>query len=169
MTDTVVHRTSAKPEPSPRRRIAALVAAALTAVVLSAITPWPRGFQGTPTGDAALMSEVAQALGGGHWQHVAAARIDGDEVTFAVTGAHEHSDCEIGSITKTFPADLLADAIERGEIDTESRLGEVWPDLDGEIAEVTLESIAMHRSGLPRLAPAPSFADAVLSILANYL
>ena len=169
MTDTVVHRTSAKPEPSPRRRIAALVAAALTAVVLSAITPWPRGFQGTPTGDAALMSEVAQALGGGHWQHVAAARIDGDEVTFAGTGADEHTEFELVSITNTFPADLFADAIDRGEIDTETRLGEVWPDLDGEIAEVTLESIAMHRSGLPRLAPAPSFADAVLSILANYL
>src|SRR5699024_8609076 len=124
MTDTVVHRTSAKPEPSPRRRIAALVAAALTSVVLSATAPWPRGFQGTPPGDAALMSEVAQALGGGHWQHVAAARIDGDEVTFAGTGADEHTEFEIGSITKTFTAALFADAIDRGEIDTETRHGE---------------------------------------------
>lgn len=169
MTVTDVHRTSAKPEPPPRRRITALIAAALTAAVLAAITPWPRGFQGTPTGDAALMGEVAHALGGGHWQHVAAARIDGDEVTFAGTGADEHTEFEIGSITKTFTAALFADAIDRGEIDAETRLGEVWPNLDGKIAEVTLESIAMHRSGLPRLAPAPSLVDGMLSILSNYL
>src|SRR5699024_12731014 len=115
MTDTVVHRTSAKPEPSPRRRIAALVAAALTAVVLSALTPWPRGFQGTPTGDAALMSAVAQALGGDHWQHVAAARIDGDEVTFGCTGAGEHTEVGIGSMTKEHTATPLHHPMDRGE------------------------------------------------------
>jgi CubicO group peptidase (beta-lactamase class C family) len=153
----------------PRRRIAAIIAAALTAVVLAAITPWPRGFQGAPTGDAALMAELDEALGSKHWQHVAAARIDGDEVTFAGTGADEHTEFESGSITKTFTAALFADAIGRGEIEADTRLGEVWPQLDGKVAKVTLESIAMQRSGLPPQVPAASFGDGVATTLANYL
>lgn len=169
MTVTGEHRTSAITAAPPRRRIIALIVAALTAAVLAAITPWPRGFQGAPTGDAALMAELEGALGSKHWQHVAAARIDGDEVTFAGTGADEHTEFEIGSITKTFTAALFADAIDRGEIEVDTRLGEVWPNLEGEVAEVTLESIAMQRSGLPSQVPAPSAVDGVATMLANYL
>lgn len=166
MHESDANRTSAgRP---PRRRIA-LLAAALTAAVFAAITPWPRGFQGEPTGDAVLMAELEDALGSNHWQHVAAARIDGDEVTFAGTGADEHTEFEIGSITKTFTAALFADAIERGEIEADTRLGEVWPDLQGKATEVALESIAMQRSGLPPQKPWSGFAEGFSGILANYL
>ena len=58
MTDPDAHRTSASASPPPRRRWAALIVAGLTAAALAALTPWPRGFQGAPTGDAALMAEV---------------------------------------------------------------------------------------------------------------
>jgi CubicO group peptidase (beta-lactamase class C family) len=163
------NRTSEPPARSPRRRSVALAVAALTAVALAALTPWPRGFQGAPTGDAELMAEVEQALGGKHWQHIAAARVDGDEVAFAGTGADEHTEFEIGSITKTFTAALFADAIDRGEIDADTRLGEVWPDLEGKVAEVSLESIAMQRSGLPAQKPWSGFAEGLTSILANYV
>ena len=115
------------------------------------------------------MAEVEQALGGKHWQHIAAARVDGDEVAFAGTGADEHTEFEIGSITKTFTAALFADAIDRGEIDADTRLGEVWPDLEGKVAEVSLESIAMQRSGLPAQKPWSGFAEGLTSILANYV
>ena len=169
MTATDAHRTSAAAPPPPRRIGIALLAAALTAAVLAAITPWPRGFQGTTTGDAELMAGLEDALGSQHWQHVAAARIDGDEVTFAGTGADEHTEFEIGSITKTFTAALFAEAIDRGEVKADTRLGEVWPDLEGKVAEVTLESIAMQRSGLPSQEPAPSFSDGVMSVLSNYI
>jgi CubicO group peptidase (beta-lactamase class C family) len=154
---------------APRRRIIALAAATLTAVTLAVLTPWPRGFQGTPTGDAELMSELAQTLGSKHWQHIAAARIDGDEVTFAGTGADEHTEFEIGSITKTFTAALFADAIDRGEIDADTRLGEVWPDLHGKVAEVSLESIAQQRSGLPSQKPWSGWGEGLSGILANYV
>ena len=169
MTDSDLNRTSAAAGRPPRRMGFALLAAALTAAVLAAITPWPRGFQGTPTGDAELMTELEDALGSQHWQHVAAARIDGDEVTFAGTGAEEHTEFESGSITKTFTAALLAEAIDRGEVKADTRLGEVWPELEGKVAEVTLESIAMQRSGLPSQEPAPSFGDGVMTMLSNYL
>ena len=169
MTVTDDHRTSAAAGRPPRRLGIALLAASLTAAVLAAITPWPRGFQGAPTGEPELMAELEDALGSRHWQHVAAARVDGDEVTFAGTGAHEHTEFEIGSITKTFTAALFAEAIDRGEVKADTRLGEVWPDLDGKVAEVTLESIAMQRSGLPSQEPAPSFSDGVMSVLSNYI
>ena len=169
MTVTDDHRTSAAAGRPPRRLGIALLAASLTAAVLAATTPWPRGFQGAPTGDPELIAELEDALGSRHWQHVAAARIDGDEVTFAGTGADEHTEFEIGSITKTFTAALFAEAIDRGEVKADTRLGEVWPDLDGKVAEVTLESIAMQRSGLPSQEPAPSFSDGVMSVLSNYI
>ena len=169
MTEIDVNRTSAAAGRPPRRMGIALLAAALTAAVLAAITPWPRGFQGAPTGDAELMAELEDALGSQHWQHVAAARVNGDEVTFAGTGADEHTEFEIGSITKTFTAALFADAIDRGEVEADTRLGEVWPDLEGKVAEVTLESIAMQRSGLPPQEPAPSFGDGVMSVLSRYI
>src|SRR5699024_5570056 len=66
-------------------------------------------------------------------------------------------------------AALFADAIDRGEIDADTRLGEVWPDLEGKVAEVSLESIAMQRSGLPAQKPWSGFAEGLTSILANYV
>ncbi|MGO0605455.1 serine hydrolase domain-containing protein [Brevibacterium linens] len=161
--------TSAQSAAPPRRRMAALLAAAVTALVLAAITPWPRGFQGAASGDASLMAEVEQSLGSKHWHHVAAARINDDEVTFGGTGADEHTEFEIGSITKTFTAALFADAIGRGEIEADTRLGGVWPDLDGKVAEVTLESIAMQRSGLPQQKPWSGWGEGISGILANYV
>ncbi|MCM1010984.1 MULTISPECIES: serine hydrolase domain-containing protein [unclassified Brevibacterium] len=161
-TDTDTRRT-------PRRRAIAVTAAALTAIVAVLLTPLPRGFQGDVTGDEALMEATAAALGSGHWQHVAVAKVDGDTVTTAGTGADATTEFEIGSLTKTFTAALFADAIDRGEVTEGTRLGEIWPQLDGKAAEVTLSSLAMQRSGLPRVEPAPSVGDAVASVLASYL
>jgi hypothetical protein len=55
------------------------------------------------------------------------------------------------------------------KIDADTRLGEVWPDLEGKVAEVSLESIAMQRSGLPAQKPWSGFAEGLTSILANYV
>lgn len=153
----------------PRRGLAAIIAAVIVGTLLVLITPFPRGFQGETTGDAALVEQVEETLGRQHWHHVAAAKIDGDDVTWGGVGADENSEFEIGSITKTFTAALFADAIERGEIDEDTRLGDVWPELDGDVAEVTLASIAMQRSGLPRLEPATNFRDGFASVLSGYL
>ena len=153
----------------PRRRLTAILTAAIAVVLLLLITPLPRGFQGEPTGDPTLLGELEGALGSAHWQHIAAAKVDGDQVTVAGAGADEHTEFEIGSITKTFTAALYADAVERGELSEDTRLGEVWPSLHGDVAEVTLSSIAMQRSGLPAQEPALSFGDGVASIMANYL
>ncbi|WP_350269948.1 serine hydrolase domain-containing protein [Brevibacterium sp. CBA3109] len=168
-TDTM-HTNAATTDPSPPRRgISAVMAAAIATGLLLLITPFPHGFQGEPTGSAAFVDEVEKALGSKHWHHFAAAKIDGDEVTWSGVGADENSEFEIGSITKTFTAALFADAIERGEIDENTSLGDVWPDLDGDVAAVRLTSIAMHRSGLPSREPAVSFGDGLASIVSRYI
>lgn len=62
---------------------------------------------------------------------------------------------EIGSITKAFTAVLLADLVEEGAVELETRvqrlLGEnvTVPTRNG--AEITLEHLSSHSSGLPRL------------------
>lgn len=165
-TDTGPHTQTGHP---PRRRILPVVIAASVALALLLITPFPRGFQGEVTGDPALMDAAAEALGSGHWNHLAVVRVNGDTVTEAGTGADGRTQFEIGSITKTFTAALFADAIERGEVEESTRLGEVWPELDGDVAEVTLGAIATQRSGLPRQEPAPSVGDGLATVLAGYL
>ncbi len=62
---------------------------------------------------------------------------------------------EIGSITKTFTATLLADMVERGDMKLEDPInrflpkGVKSPSRSGQT--ITLEHLATHRSGLPRL------------------
>ena len=57
---------------------------------------------------------------------------------------------EIGSITKTFSGQLLADAIARGEVKASDPLSTHLPELAGTPAgEATLEEVASHRSGIP--------------------
>ena len=59
---------------------------------------------------------------------------------------------EIGSITKTFTGQLLADAIARGEVKASDPLSTHLPELAGTPAgEATLEEVASHRSGLPSI------------------
>lgn len=168
-TDTTDTNISQPNSPPPRRRLSAIIAAVVAVVLLLLITPLPRGFQGEVTGDAALVSELGDILGSKHWHHVAAAKITGDAVTVGGVGADENSEFEIGSITKTFTAALFADAIERGEIDEGAKLGEVWPDLDGDVAEVTLTSIATQRSGLPKQEPATSIGDGLATFASRYV
>ncbi len=66
-----------------------------------------------------------------------------------------HTLFEIGSITKTFTGLLLADAIERGTVDPSTPVRSLLPDsialAPAESTTITLEHLATHRSGLPRL------------------
>lgn len=69
----------------------------------------------------------------------------------AVRGCGEDDDFEIGSISKAVTGMLYFDALARGEVRGDQRLGE-WLDLRGsDAAAVTLSSLSTHSSGLPRL------------------
>lgn len=62
---------------------------------------------------------------------------------------------EIGSVTKTFTGLLLADAIERGRVEASTPVAGLLPDSvalgPADSTTMTLEHLATHRSGLPRL------------------
>lgn len=76
---------------------------------------------------------------------------------------------EIGSVTKLFTALLLADLVASGVVRLTDRVPEFLPAgtaLAPRLAEVTLEQLACHRSGLPRLPPGVmmrSFSRAALT------
>lgn len=62
---------------------------------------------------------------------------------------------QIGSITKAFTNLLLAELVARGEVAYSTTIGDVLGDemtfANPAVADITLEQLATHRSGLPRL------------------
>ena len=136
------------------RRILAGALAAATLVAGAAFVPWQRGLTGAPTGDAQFAAALAPHLDAGYLRSVSAASVETDgTVRFAGWHAEEHDQFEIGSITKTFTAALLADAIERGELTAGTTLGEVFDELTGTSAgDLTMEQLATQHTGLPKSA-----------------
>lgn len=82
-----------------------------------------------------------------------------------------HTIYEIGSVTKVFTSLLLAEAVKRGEVSLDTPLSRVLPPdvkppkRDGQ--EITLEQLATHSSGLPRI-PSNMVADSLVNPYADY-
>ncbi|WP_409235570.1 serine hydrolase domain-containing protein [Streptomyces sp. PA5.6] len=105
-------------------------------------------------GDQQLATRLGELLGPRH--PIAAAAVvtsAGTRVASRATNldANLDADYEIGSVTKAVTGLLYADALTRGEITPDTRLGELLPLADAPAARVTLRSLSTHRSGLPRL------------------
>lgn len=92
---------------------------------------------------------------------VAVALLDGGDVRTAFIGAAHETVFETGSITKTFTGLLLADAIERGEVELDDTLGEHLDLGTSPAASVTLGDLAAHRSGLPTFPTDPEWRERV--------
>lgn len=136
-----------------RPRTVWIIAAACTAVALSiglAFRPGPSTLPNASTGDAELAATVRE-LAGDDRKAVIAAVVTPDGTRTTTIGADPDTRFEIGSISKAFTGLLLADAIERGEVTATTRVGELLDLGDAPVADVTLEQLATHRSGLPRL------------------
>ncbi|GAA0941297.1 serine hydrolase domain-containing protein [Nonomuraea longicatena] len=112
------------------------------------------------------LAERVRTLLGPRHPVAAAALISASGVTLAAIGADLDADFEIGSISKAVTGLLYADALERGEIRPDSTLGELLPLGDVPAARVRLDSLARHRSGLPRL---PASAQPLRRTLALWL
>jgi CubicO group peptidase (beta-lactamase class C family) len=144
------HVDHAQKPPHRRYMMVALVLAAIVAgvAVVGALTrPSPPSLSTTVTGDADLAARARPLLPGA-LDRVSIVVLDGSTVTYAHFGANEATEYEIGSITKTFTGQLLADAIQRGEVTAETRLGALLPLAGAPVADVTLAELASHRSGL---------------------
>jgi len=151
----------------PSRKTLLVLAGALAAGLLAAATvgPHPPRLGPERTGDPVLAARALEALGGpqGH-RSVAVAWVEDGEVTTAGLGATGRAGepvdgdtpFETGSVAKGLTALLLADAVDRGEVRLDEPLGALVPgtSLAGSGA-ATLQEVATHRSGLPRLDPSP--------------
>jgi CubicO group peptidase (beta-lactamase class C family) len=72
----------------------------------------------------------------------------------ATAGCDDQSSFEIGSISKVLTGMVYRDVTERGLIAQTTVLRELLPlEGHGEVGSVSLSSLAVHRSGLPRLPP----------------
>ena len=152
----------------PRRRlVVAVVAGVVTLGLGAAAIPRPPSLSAEATGDEALIQRVRDELPAGAFDRLAVAVVDGDEVTRAEFGTATGpgaDEFEIGSVTKTMTASLYAVALQRGEVQRESTLGDLLG-VTGDASSITLEELATQHSGLPRLPADLSFAGRVL--LAN--
>ncbi|NUP41225.1 MAG: beta-lactamase family protein [Streptomyces sp.] len=81
---------------------------------------------------------------------VVTADLDGYSVEWS-DGCPADGRFEIGSITKTMTGIVLASLADDGIVDLDDEIGR-WLDA-GENAEITLQQLATHTSGLPRLSP----------------
>jgi serine-type D-Ala-D-Ala carboxypeptidase/endopeptidase len=86
------------------------------------------------------------------------AAVAGGEATVAFHGEpapHAHAVFELGSVTKTFTALLLAEMVIRGEVDYDDPITAYLPPealpRRATKALITLEQLATHTAGLPRL------------------
>jgi CubicO group peptidase (beta-lactamase class C family) len=148
-------------QPLPQRHSRMMVAVALAALValLGVLArPNPPSLSTMVTGNVTLAARARPFLPGA-LDRVSIAVVDGDAVTYAHFGANEHTEYEIGSLTKTFTALLLADAIQRGEVTADTKIGALLPLAGAPIADVTLAELASHRAGLS--AQGMQLADAI--------
>jgi CubicO group peptidase (beta-lactamase class C family) len=98
-----------------------------------------------------VLAERVRALVGRRHHVVAAATVSPDEVCLARIGAARGADFEIGSISKGVTGLLYADALDRGEITPTTKLADLLPLAGTPAARLSLGSLTVHRSGLPRL------------------
>lgn len=128
----------------------AVVAVMATAALAVALGPKPITTATDKTGEPEL-TQLLDRHAPRATRNIAAFTHRDGSTTFAGLGADEHTEFEIGSITKTFTAELLNNAIQRGDLTLNTTVGEIIA-IPGAAAEnITMEELATHTSGLPRL------------------
>ncbi|QSR31992.1 serine hydrolase [Nocardioides sp. S5] len=97
-----------------------------------------------------LGEKAGELLGPKHTTYVVARVTPGGAEVDAV-GADVHDDVELGSVSKGVTGFLWRDAVARGTLAEDARLGEHLA-VPPALADVRLSALATHTSGLPRLA-----------------
>lgn len=123
-----------------------------------------------------IVKAAQERIAAGKYQTLVFGVVDGDKSEVVVFGKLDNGRApdgdtvyEIGSITKTFTATLLAQQVQAGKLSLDEPIAKLLPDFqipshDGK--QITLLDIATQRSGLPRLPsnlapkdPANPYAD----------
>jgi CubicO group peptidase (beta-lactamase class C family) len=146
---------------------------------LVSLLPGARSVSAQPLpSDSAILALLTTRVDSGHAVGIVVGLLEHGRRRYVAAGRvaagrapmDEHTILEIGSISKTFTGLLLADAVTRGEVRLDQPVtellpqGTVVPAKDGQT--ITLEQLATHRAGLPRLPgnlapmdPADPYAD----------
>lgn len=126
---------------------AGVIAAAIAAALMLSTGPRDISVASEHTGDAEISSALEHLAEDGH-RNLAAFTYDDGEVRFGGLGADEHNDFEIGSITKTFNAELVRQFIDAGELSLDTQVQELIDVPSAPVADVTIEELLNHTSGL---------------------
>lgn len=135
------------------RKWAFLVAVIFGIFVLTlmlVLGPRPISPSTTRAGDSALSWRLTELAEPGHHQ-LTAVTIANGQPTYAGLGMDENTEVEIGSVTKTFTAEVLRNQIATGRVSEDTAVGEIIDAGETHVADVTLRELADHTSGLPRL------------------
>ncbi len=128
--------------------VALVVACTVAAMIVGLLTrPSAGPLPAFESGDLQLAT-TARAVVGNDRPALAVACVTPSATRTAVIGTEPDSRFEIGSISKGLTGLLFADMIEHGEVAPDQKLGTLL-DVSGPLADVTLEQLATHRSGLP--------------------
>ncbi|MDC7108105.1 serine hydrolase domain-containing protein [Corynebacterium afermentans] len=148
----------------PTALAASGLAVILTLTVMLLLGPRPITVGTHATGDASVSSALHNNAEPGH-NDLAAFFLDNGNVRFGGLDADEHTEFEFGSITKTFNAELLRQQIASGYITLETTVGELI-DVPAPIADVNMEELANHTSGLSSV-PVELISNRLAMVLSN--
>jgi CubicO group peptidase (beta-lactamase class C family) len=126
----------------------------------------PLAWAATPPTSAALLPQrveqsITTRIAAGEYPSMVVAVVDGERSHVYGFGKLDNGKApdadtlyQIGSITKTFTATLLADAVEKNDVELDAPVAALLPGFripsrDGKV--ITLGELAMQDSGLPRL------------------
>lgn len=126
---------------------AGVIAAAIAAALMLSTGPRDISVASEHTGDTEISSALEHLAEDGH-RNLAAFTYDDGEVRFGGLGADEHTEFEIGSITKTFNAELVRQFIDAGELSLDTQVQELIDVPSAPVADVTIEELLNHTSGL---------------------
>lgn len=128
------------------------VTAAATAALLLTFGPQRISLATAHTGDTQLASalERSAAAEPGH-RALSALVYDQGRITFGGLGADEHTEFEIGSVTKTFNAELVRQLIRANELTLHTTVGDILGPTGAPIDSVTVEELLNHTAGLPAM------------------
>ncbi|MCT1409199.1 serine hydrolase domain-containing protein [Corynebacterium accolens] len=131
-----------------RRLVLSIVTAIAIASVLLLAGPRRLTLAPTDTGDVALASTLRENAEPG-FHHLTAFTLRDGNATFAGVGSNEHTEVEIGSVTKMFTGELTHQLVEEGTLRLDSTVGEFLDVDNAPVADITIKELLDHTSGLP--------------------
>lgn len=120
-------------------------------------------------GDAELAAAALEQIPDAGIYALTVAEVTSEGIRVASIDAPLTGTFEIGSVTKGVTGLLYSDAVARNEVSASTQLSEIFDVPEGDAADITLEELAQHRSGLPRLPmnPGDLLRSSLMSLLAK--